>query len=767
MEVTVDDIAAVLNAADINSILSQYYKDGKGEDPIIHFYETFLNQYDPQTRERRGVYYTPEPVVKYIVKSVHSLLKTHFNLPDGLADPSVTLLDPAAGTMAFPSEAVKVAVQEYVQKYGDGGKKEFIRNQILRNFYAFELMMAPYAIDHMKISLLLDSFDYQMGDDERFKLYLTNTLEMDEIEQIAIPGVGSLSEESFLAGQVKKKESILVIMGNPPYSGSSANKNEWTEKLLKEDLDGAQSYYKVDGKPLGERNPKWLQNDYVKFLRFAQWKIQKAGKGIVAMITSHSYLNNPTFRGMRQSLIRTFDDIFILDLHGNINQRETTPEGGRDENVFDIKEGVSIIILLKHNKKGCDEIHHYDLFGSRENKYSWLLENEFLPSIYNKIDSANPYYLFVPSDIKKISHYLDWLKLTEIFPVNSVGIVTSRDDFVIDSNRNALENRFRIFSDTSQSDEHMSITFDLKDSSIWKLSQARREISKEDDLSPYIKEILYRPFDKRFIFYHKSVIERMRQDVMQHMLENNLGLISVRQVAEGVFNHCFVTENLVESRITVSNKGIGYLFPLYLYRNNNDVNLFSQIEPKKTTNFSDKFTSLLAAAYSFTPKPEDVFSYVYGILYSPSYRSTYAPFLKYDFPRIPFTSDYQLFKLISSFGQRLIDIDLLKSAELDQPSVKFQGKGDDHTIYRLKYSEKEQRLYINPSYYFDGLTPEIWNYQLCGYQVLDKYLKERKGRQMDDPRHFIRVAAALAKTIEIQAEIDELYPEVEKDVIEF
>ena len=287
MEVIVDDIAAILNAADINSILNQYYKEGKGEDPIVHFYETFLNQYDPQTRERRGVYYTPEPVVQYIVRSVHSLLKSHFNLPDGLADPAVTLLDPAAGTLTFPAEAIKLAVQEYVQKYGEGGKAKFIHTQILKNYYAFELMMAPYAIGHMKISYLLEALGYHLQEDESFQLYLTNTLEMEEITQSELPGMRALSEESRLAGRVKR-EPILVIMGNPPYSVLSANKNGWAEKLVKDDIDGAQSYYKVDGKPLREKKV-WLQDDYVKFLRFAQWKIHKSGQGIVAMITNHSY----------------------------------------------------------------------------------------------------------------------------------------------------------------------------------------------------------------------------------------------------------------------------------------------------------------------------------------------------------------------------------------------------------------------------------------------------------------------------------------------
>jgi len=356
MEVIVDDIAGVLNAADVQAILTQYYQQGRGDDPVLHFYETFLAEYDPETRERRGVYYTPEPVVRYIVRAVHHLLQTRFGLADGLADAHVTLLDPAAGTLTFPAEAIRTAFAAYTGKYGEGGKSVFLRSHILPHFYAFELLMAPYAIGHMKVGFLLEALGVPLQNGERFQFYLTNTLEMEDLEQIAIPGLSSLSEESHCAARVKKEEPILVILGNPPYSGISANQNEWTEKLLKTDLDGAQSYYTVDGQPLGERKV-WLQDDYVKFLRFAQWKIHKAGRGIVAMITNHGYLDNPTFRGMRQSLLKTFDEIYILDLHGNSLKRETAPDGGPDENVFDIRQGVAIGLFVKYGENAVPRPH--------------------------------------------------------------------------------------------------------------------------------------------------------------------------------------------------------------------------------------------------------------------------------------------------------------------------------------------------------------------------------------------------------------------------
>jgi very-short-patch-repair endonuclease len=348
MEATLDEMAAVLHATEVQAILKAYDAQGKGEDPILHFYETFLAEYDPATRERRGVYYTPQPVVRYIVRAVHETLKAHFGLRDGLADTEVTLLDPAAGTFTFLAEAIQVAFAESTLKYGQGAKRRLLENHLLPHFYAFELLMAPYAIGHIKISFLLEALEVPLRENQRFQAYLTNALEIEDLEQIPIPGLASLSEESHHAARIKKEEPILVILGNPPYSGLSANQNPWTEKLLKTDLDGTQSYYTVDDQPLREKNPKWLQDDYVKFLRFAQWKIHKAGRGIVAMITNHSYLDNPTFRGMRQSLMKTFDEIYILDLHGNSLKREKTPEGRPDENVFDIRQGVAISLFIKH-----------------------------------------------------------------------------------------------------------------------------------------------------------------------------------------------------------------------------------------------------------------------------------------------------------------------------------------------------------------------------------------------------------------------------------
>ncbi|MCD6352653.1 MAG: N-6 DNA methylase, partial [Proteobacteria bacterium] len=554
----IDDISEVLAVTDVNEILHKYFHEGRGKDPVVHFYETFLAEYDPKTREKRGVYYTPEAVVSYIVRSLHAILKKHFNRRDGFAEESVTVLDPAAGTLTFLAESAKLGVNEFVSKYGEGGKENFIKEHVLKNFYALELMMAPYAVGHLKMSFLLEELGYRLRKDDRFKLYLTNTLEMDVIGQTDLPGMASLSEESHLAEKVKKKQPVLVILGNPPYSGHSANVGEWISKEIKD-------YYQVDGKPLGEKNPKWLQDDYVKFIRFAQWKIDQAGEGVLGFITNHSYLDNPTFRGMRQSLMNSFNEIYILDIHGSTKKKEKCPDGSKDENVFDIQQGVAIAIFIK--KKGerkVGRVYHSDVWGLREKKYDWLLKNDLATTKWEKLSPKSEFYLFIPRDEKLLEAYEKYLKITELFPVNSVGIVTSRDKFVIDSDKKELERRVRMFCDEKMPDELVRQTFNLKDKSNWKLKTARGKVRKDENWRDSITNILYRPFDLQWIFYHDEVIERSRKEVMRHMMQENLGLITNRQIRIEKINHTWVSNSLVDLHIMETANANAYLFPLYL-----------------------------------------------------------------------------------------------------------------------------------------------------------------------------------------------------------
>jgi len=753
----IDDISNVLAAADVKEILHRYFIEGKGSDPVVHFYETFLTEYDPKERERRGVYYTPQEVVFYIVRSLNIILKDYFGKPDGFAAESVTVLDPGAGTLTFPAEAAKVAVEEFVTKYGRGGTAEFIRNHILKNYYAFELMMAPYAIGHLKMGFLLEEFGYSLSGDDRFKLYLTNTLDMSELTETNLPGMSSLSRESHAAGALKKEKPILVILGNPPYSGHSANKGAWISREIRQ-------YYKVDGKDLSERNPKWLQDDYVKFIRFAQWKIDRAGEGLLGFITNHSYLDNPTFRGMRRSLMKSFDHIYVLDLHGNSKKKEKCPDGSKDVNVFDIQQGVAIILAVK--KKGTGRgISHADLWGLRNVKYDWLKNNDIKSTKWKRLKPKQEFYFFVPRDEKLLAGYQKYAKITDIFPTNSVGIVTSRDKFAIDRDKNELKKRIRMFCDESLPDGMIKQAFGLKDKNTWKIKNSRSKIRQEKKWEKQIIEILYRPFDRRWIFYNDAVIERTRKDVMRHMMRENFGLLCCRQQNKVGFYHAFVTTTIVESCI-VSDKTreIAYLLPLYLYPGEDLYNNSKAKAYRREVNINLVVLDALKKAYGKEPEPEQIFYYVYAVLYSDIYRQRYAEFLKSDFPRIPFCRDYDLFSQMGKLGRELVLLHLMKSARLDTPIAKFEGKGDN-LVGKIVYDATKSVVYINSGRYFGPVGKDIWQYQIGGYQVMSKWLKYRKDHHLSlkEIKHYCRVATAIRETISIQKKIDTVYTDVEKD----
>ncbi len=772
IEWIVDDVAQVLAASDAGDILERYYRDGMGRDPIVHFYETFLAEYDPEERERRGVYYTPEPVVSYIVRSLHGLLKEKFGKADGLASEGVTLLDPAAGTMTFVARACQEAVREFEGKYGTGGSEEFIREHILKNFYAFELMMAPYAVGHLKVSFFLEELGHRLTEDERFRFYLTNTLEMEELAQTHLPGMASLAEESRLAGEVKKQRPILVILGNPPYSGHSANKGEWI-------LGKIRDYKQVDGKPLGEKNPKWLQDDYVKFLRFAQWKIEQAGRGVVGMITNHSYLDNPTFRGMRQSLMETFDEIHVLDLHGNSLKRETCPDGSKDENVFDIRQGVAIAFFIKRGEQMGEPaaVKHADLWGLRQEKYGWLGGHDLFGTDWKEIHPKSEFYLFVARDEAALERYNEFVKVTDLFPIHSVGIVTSRDRFAIDFDREALKRRIRQFRDPNMPDEVVREAFKLKDKKNWKLSDARAALRKDDAWNEKLVRCLYRPFDVRWLFYHPELIERGRKEVMRHMLAgSNLTLCVGRagQVVGAETWNVVLCSDVLED-FNLFYRGGNVNFPLYLYPGMGRNDLFGQLDQagERQPNVSATVLSRLEEEHAQAPDPEHVLQYVYAILWADSYREKYAEFLKIDFPRIPFTADGELFQELASLGKRLVELHLLRSAELDPPLARFEGEGDSR-VARTKsqgflYKPKEEHVHINENQYFAPVPVELWEYQIGGYQVLEKWLKDRRERTLtlEEVKTYCRIVTAIRKTIEVQEEIDALYSLVESRIVVF
>ncbi|MHB8579341.1 MAG: type ISP restriction/modification enzyme [Ignavibacteriaceae bacterium] len=760
MEVIIDDIVEVLAVSDVKKILDQYYHEGKGSDPVLHFYETFLSVYDPATREKRGVYYTPEPVVSFIVRSLHQILKEKFDISDGLASKNVTLLDPAGGTLGFLAKAIEVAVEEFGDKYGKGTVKTFLKNQILQNYYSFELMMAPYAIGHMKISFLLEELGYRMEDDERVKYYLTNTLEMKELDESKFPGMSSLSTENHEAGKVKKQVPILVVLGNPPYSGHSSNTGEWISNVIKE-------YYQVDGEPLGEKNSKWLQDDYVKFIRFSQWKIDQAGEGVLGFITNHSYLDNPTFRGMRQSLINSFDEIYILDLHGNSLKKEKTLDGKKDENVFDIQQGVAIAFFIKNKKIKTKTVVHHELLGLREGKYEWLNNHSIQNVKWGKLEPNSEFYLFIPQDQRMQKSYQAFTKLTEIFPINSVGIVTARDALTIAITEDEIWKRIKNFSRLEP--ELARQTYKLgKDTRDWKVEFAQKDLNDSGLNKNNLTPISYRPFDIRYTYYSgksRGFHCMPRSEIMQHFLKENVGLLICRQQNKVGFFHSFISDKIIEACV-VSNRTreINYVLPLYLYPETNKKDLFSEHGTgEKKPNIKPELFEELKNNYKKEVTPEEIFYYIYGVLYSNTYRTKYAEFLKIDFPRVPFTKDYLLFIQLGKLGKQLADIHLLKSKELDKTISKFPIDGSNKVE---KSNYEDGKVWINKEQYFGDVKEEVWQYQIGGYQVCEKWLKDRKGRvlTLDEILTYCKIVTSLSKTIELQNEIDKYFENVERTV---
>lgn len=557
MEWIIDDISEVLAVADVKNILHQYFHEGKGKDPIVHFYETFLTQYDPKTREMRGIYYTPEPVVSYIVRSLNNILKEHFGRKDGFANESITVLDPAAGTLTFLAETAKVAVGEFVSKYGEGGRENFIKDHILKNFYAFELMMAPYAVGHLKMSFLLEELGYRLQKDDRVKLYLTNTLEMEELAQTELPGMASLSEESHLAGKVKKEQPILVILGNPPYSKISVNKSEFIEHEMQ--------VYKED--VLKEKNIQPLSDDYIKFIRFAHWKIDREGKGIIGMITNNSYLSGLIHRGMRKKLFESFDEIYVLNLHGSSRFGEKSLDGSKDENVFDIQQGVCIALFIKREKhsKEC-RVFYQDVFGLRETKYNYLNASDFQATKWKKLKPTEPHYFFDEKDFSLRRIYDKFVSITKVFDVFSSGVKTRHDHFLTDVDKKVLERRIQTMRESKLDDGLFGTTYHLKDGDHWNTAREREKVRSNENWKNQFHRFSYRPFDIRWIYYQPNLIARgdARQEMMRHFLKDNFGLISARNTKALNVSHFFCCDTLVEMKCGESTIQ-SYVFPLYLY----------------------------------------------------------------------------------------------------------------------------------------------------------------------------------------------------------
>ena len=591
----VDDLARLLDRADMGAILKDFGRRTRQEDPVVHFYEDFLSAYDPELRELRGVYYTPEPVVSYIVSSVDWLLRSKFGLADGLADtttveatdaggqvrstPRVLILDPATGTGTFLREVVS-QVRDDVERRGLGGAwPEYVHEHLLPRLFGFELMMAPYAICHLKLALEIGGPDsgFTMPAGERLNVFLTNSLE----EAHGVTGrqmfAGEIAREAQSADAVKRDRPVMVVIGNPPYSGHSANKGKWIKDLLHGRIEGVTGdYFGVDGQPLGERNPKWLNDDYVKFIRFAQWRIERTGEGVLGFVTNHNYLDAPTFRGMRQSLLKAFDEIYLLDLHGNSKKQEGAPDGGPDVNVFDIQQGVAIGLFVKRANGGDKpaRVFHAGLWGERDSgadggKYGWLAANDVDSTEWTELWPKSPRYLLVPRDETLIDEYDAGWALTDILPVNSVGIVTARDKLAIQSTPEDMRRVARDFTDRSEEDARVHYNLG-DDSDDWKVSLAQEDIRSHPDADAHVSPVLYRPFDTRCTYYTGAAggfICRPREDVMRHMLAgSNVGL-AVGRAGQVIGSDTWDVTLAVGSPtdFNLFRRGGNCLFPLHCY----------------------------------------------------------------------------------------------------------------------------------------------------------------------------------------------------------
>ena len=786
----VDDLAQVLDQADMEAIMKDFGKRTAKEDPVVHFYDTFLTAYDPKVRETRGVYYTPEPVVSYIVRSIDHLLKTRFNRPQGLADSNALILDPAVGTATFLYMVVNDIHDAIVSQGQKGLWNDYVAEKLLPRIFGFELLMAPYAVAHLKLGLLLQETGYQFETDQRLGIYLTNTLEEAFKKSEQLPGFNKyIVDEANAAAEIKKEKPIMVVLGNPPYSGISANasvrsitdlktsktKQEltWIGKLIED-------YKVIDRQPLNERK-HWLQDDYVKFIRFGQWRIKETGKGILAFITNHGYLDNPTFRGMRQSLMNTFTDIYILNLHGNSKKKEVAPDGGKDENVFDIQQGVAIGIFVKEENKDVPaKVHYADMWGIRDTKYQALFETEINTAEWLELAPTSPFYFFVPREEELRPEYEKGWKITEVFPINSTGIVTARDSIVIDFNSQELIKRITEFANPSLTDDDLRHKYfgnktegqyHPGDTRGWKLPEARKTLQSEKTLSACIKPWLYRPFDIRQIYYTGYMVDWPRPEVMRHMLAGeNLALLWTRPMSPS-YEFSILTTRLLVDQCVVGNKsagaGISYAGPLYLYPTKGEMQFEKVHHPNLNPEFVKAFSEKLDLKFVEDGKgdlketfgPEDIFAYAYAIFHSPTYRTRYAEFLKIDFPRLPLTSNKELFKALAAEGAELVSLHLIESALLDNLITKYPVAGTN-TVEKVSYDNNNQRVYINKTQYFEGVPPEVWNFHIGGYQVCEKWLKDRKGRTLtyDELTHYQKVVVALKETIKLMAEIDELIP---------
>lgn len=825
------DLITLLDAADMAAVLEDFGRGiaaGQRHDPVVHFYETFLTAYDPKLRELRGVYYTPEPVVSYIVESVDWVLREKFGLKDGLADKAkvtftreeqgktieeeshrVLILDPATGTGTFLFEVIEHIRERFEKKHQAGLWPAYVHEHLLPRLFGFELLMAPYAVAHFKLGLELSArhlpelwrgtWAYQFHPDERVNIYLTNTLE--DLEQVAhqLGPLAILSKEANAAVALKKDRPVLVILGNPPYS-KSITENAWILSLM-EDYKRGLKEKKSD-----------LNREEWKFLRFAQWRIGRSGHGVVGFIINHTFLNAPTHWRMRESLLETFCEIYVLNLHGSSKKHETAPDGSKDDNVFDITVGVTIVLLVKlpldkvASRKGkrsakspLATVHYADLWGLRKSKYDWLGKNNATTTTWTSFTPDAPDFRFVPRNAKHEREWNQGWSIRDIFPVSNNGLKTDRDELFFDFDRKDLEQRMTLFFTPAPPASFLQ-KYRVEDSSSYDIETRRRE-SRWNAKS--IQRCLYRPFDVRWLYYDVGLTSRPAEKVMKHFVGgDNVGFITTRQTKD---EFGILATSTLAGHKSCAGYDINTVFPLYLYANGG-TEVQAELVPHENgrrPNLAAEFVAEFAAKLSltFVPDgrgnlkktfgPEDIFHYAYAIFHAPSYRERYLEFLKLDFPRLPLTGDVALFRKLCQRGERLVALHTLREGSADDVAFDVPGNNlveqvvfvppkaavrDDarrHTSQVTKQAASKEsepphvgsyeagptgRVYINAKQCFEGVLPVVWSFHIGGYQVCEKWLKDRKGRTLthDDIEHYQRTVSALAETRTLMAGIDAL-----------
>jgi len=776
----VDELCDVFIHADVHALVhGLYLKKNDTHDPIIHFYEDFLREYDPKLRMERGVFYTPLPVVRYIVRSVDTLLKEHFSLPEGLADRAkidwsrtvqgkkskiqidrVQMLDPAVGTGTFLNEIIHTIHAKFEGQQGMW--PQYVEDHLIPRLHGFELMMASYTIAHLKLSMTLAESGVK-ATQKRLRVFLTNSLEEPadtDINLFTFGLHGALTEEAQAAAEVKRDYPIMVVLGNPPYSVSSQNasveigpdgkkRKTWIGKLLDD--------YKKD---LNEKKIN-LDDDYIKFIRFAHYLIEKNGQGIVAMITNNSFLDGITHRRMRQHLLETFDHMYVVDLHGNSKRKEKAPDGGKDENVFDIMQGVGITLFVKtgEKKKGLlGTVHHVDVYGKREEKYGWLDAHDASNTKWTTLDAPEPNYFFVPKDFELQTDYFTAISIADLFAECGNGIGTDRDSLFYSTDKEELEKKINTFYSDEGIRSPFQEEFNVKDSSSYSLIE-RRNNTKLD--FKYFLKAAYRPFDNQYLYYNPKLISRPAFNIMRHLQMPNLALLVTRQISSDNFRHVFCSDVITDrDPLSLGTRERTTVFPLYIYSNS-----LENEDDRRIPNLSMELLQPLLTKLQLIWKedgagdgksicgPEDIFDYIYAVLHSSAYRNRYKEFLKIDFPRVPFTANNELFWKLVSLGREIRLLHLLESPRLGTLMTQYPIAGTN-AVEKLRY--EDGKVWINSTQYFGGVSKEAWEFPIGGYQPAQKWLKDRKERTLssDDLLHYQKMILALTETGQLMREID-------------